>query len=1135
MENYRRWKTIYGIKKEKKTNKTKMSVFDQRKPTFLKTYGKQKRRVEQWISPDLRKKAFSFSSTPSSDQSIPELNSKKRKKPNQKSTASSSSRNRLAKQKAMEALKDPESDESNFLPETAFRRKPSTKIIKKAAVPSKTPGIPGFTASKEEHDSQYRMRIRKKRPVFSSSENESDCFVTENKRSNAPRQRKTSKIKHTKQEENREPVGLPDVHRFVTQRKRVPRIQSKKQTCEKSLGISNNTLNTPKDFSFGIPSFSNGMTNPKQCTIQQESDTKHPIVFPRGDRSGRVLREVSFNDLEERTMSCKHPLLCSTPSLVSKQIQHCLEPSLSEISSFICDELDKPPTPHLYESSANDLRSKPRKPRMRQRSDMQVKDSPKTETEQQIKEHANAQSMLRMEKHETCSSSEIVSARPHLKQLKQRAVVMLEELEVLDILSNKSDNRKQEDNKTYSPSSDAGPAASANAITSCLGKRNRHLSSDYAVSNGSSRETTSCNPSSFSSACPLSAPQTSELSNSLHEQIDRLKVECLSSCLTVSLQHLDLNTIPKAQKKITETHKDLQVASPICSGAKTGQNSSNSKNCASLLDTESAEQSSGSEFQTGGLVRQLASSFILSTIPPATVTAPSKMPAAKENASLCTSRKVCVSGLNASRWSKRGMSEQKRKQRHKETRTKPGEFSSSNLLPTGADSYIGEPACSWLQSSRVMGLPKTPIKLLNLSSFLTSFTPESLTTHNWGRLKAALSIHKRKTAFKTPQRLAQGMMDTSLELFGTPRSYKASTHLLLSSINNTSMISCNEDISDAEKVYQECQQEGPISFDDCLAPEAMKHCIKIGEGTFGEVFSIVNDAKQTVALKIIPIEGSQKVNDEAQKTFGEVLHEIIISKELSALNSKEYNKTSGFIGLINLHCVQGCYPITLLKAWDKFDKEKGSENDRPDFFGAEQLFLILEFEFGGSDLENMNGKLASMAQAKSVLHQVTAALAVAEEALCFEHRDLHWGNILVKNTKEKQNQFILNGYVHSIETRGVHVNIIDYSLSRLEIDGLTVSCDIANEEELFMGQGDYQFEIYRLMKKENNNCWTDYNPHSNVLWLHYLADKLLTMRYRNKSQTSQQRALKSSLKSFQSEVLNFQSAKDVLMQSTLFQ
>ncbi|MCJ8749169.1 hypothetical protein PDJAM_G00173300 [Pangasius djambal] len=99
-----------------------MSVFGQSKPVYLKTYGKQKRRVEQWFSPDLRKKAFSFSSTPSSDQSIPELTSKKRKN-NKKSTASTSSKTlRMAKQKAMKALKELESDEESiFIPGTAPR------------------------------------------------------------------------------------------------------------------------------------------------------------------------------------------------------------------------------------------------------------------------------------------------------------------------------------------------------------------------------------------------------------------------------------------------------------------------------------------------------------------------------------------------------------------------------------------------------------------------------------------------------------------------------------------------------------------------------------------------------------------------------------------------------------------------------------------------------------------------------------------------------------------------------------------------------------------------------------------------------------------------------------------------------
>lgn len=60
---------------------------------------------------------------------------------------------------------------------------------------------------------------------------------------------------------------------------------------------------------------------------------------------------------------------------------------------------------------------------------------------------------------------------------------------------------------------------------------------------------------------------------------------------------------------------------------------------------------------------------------------------------------------------------------------------------------------------------------------------------------------------------------------------------------------------------------------------------------------------------------------------------------------------------------------------------------------------------------------------------VTATLS-ALPILC---RDLHWGNVLVKPTKQKEGSFLLNGTLHSVETKGVLVRIIDYSLSRLEI------------------------------------------------------------------------------------------------------
>uniref|UniRef100_A0A3B5LMT9 Serine/threonine-protein kinase haspin n=1 Tax=Xiphophorus couchianus TaxID=32473 RepID=A0A3B5LMT9_9TELE len=340
----------------------------------------------------------------------------------------------------------------------------------------------------------------------------------------------------------------------------------------------------------------------------------------------------------------------------------------------------------------------------------------------------------------------------------------------------------------------------------------------------------------------------------------------------------------------------------------------------------------------------------------------------------------------------------------------------------------------------------------------------------------------------------------------------------------------DQDLTDAEKVYAECGQQGPLSWEECILPHRMKRCVKIGEGTFGEVFSTTNAAGEMV---VIPLEGSKKVNGEDQKTFGEILPEIIISKELSHLKEKQQNQTHGFIGLNDLHCVQGYYPPEFLKAWDAFDKRKGSENDRPDFFEEDHLFIILEFEFGGVDLENSNGTLASFVVARSILHQVTVALAVAEQELHFEHRDLHWGNVLVKATREKTGTFLLNGEAHSMETKGVLVRIIDYSLSRLEIDDLTVSCDISKDEELFMGQGDYQFEIYRLMRQENGNKWSSYHPRTNVLWLHYLCSKLLSMKYKSSGGRGTKNA-REELTRFYDDVLQYSSATDTLQNCPMF-
>lgn len=54
-------------------------------------------------------------------------------------------------------------------------------------------------------------------------------------------------------------------------------------------------------------------------------------------------------------------------------------------------------------------------------------------------------------------------------------------------------------------------------------------------------------------------------------------------------------------------------------------------------------------------------------------------------------------------------------------------------------------------------------------------------------------------------------------------------------------------------------------------------------------------------------------------------------------------------------------------------------------------------------------------------------------------------------------------------------------------DGLTVSCDISEDEELFMGQGDYQFDIYRLMRQENGSVCLCLINSDGVVFIHNMS------------------------------------------------
>ncbi len=134
-----------------------------------------------------------------------------------------------------------------------------------------------------------------------------------------------------------------------------------------------------------------------------------------------------------------------------------------------------------------------------------------------------------------------------------------------------------------------------------------------------------------------------------------------------------------------------------------------------------------------------------------------------------------------------------------------------------------------------------------------------------------------------------------------------------------------------------------------------------------------------------------------------------------------------------------------------------------------QLFIAIVFANGGRDLEMV--ELTNASKAVSVFQQVAHALAVAESELSFEHRDLHWGNILIKDTEEKSVSCFIADEVGETTTRelktcGVLATIIDFSLSRLSAPGdiedrRNIFNDLSKDPALFKAKGDYQFDIYR--------------------------------------------------------------------------
>lgn len=382
---------------------------------------------------------------------------------------------------------------------------------------------------------------------------------------------------------------------------------------------------------------------------------------------------------------------------------------------------------------------------------------------------------------------------------------------------------------------------------------------------------------------------------------------------------------------------------------------------------------------------------------------------------------------------------------------------------------------------------------------------------------------KRSTASSAPRKDTEDTTPTKLALPGSPSARRAP----LAPCDNTALrpasprprpaspaltsaleqLTLDDTHNDLPELLAVTHQDAPRPFAECIESlVAQGSVVKVGEASYSEVYRItrpLGSAKGRPAvsvMKVIPLEGDAVVPGPAQSPVASVAREIRLTSALSPSSSDG----AQFVRLQEAYVVHGAYPQRLLNAWDAFkERDTRSENPRPDVLPSSQRYALLCMDDAGAELEHTS--LASWAQRAAVFWQVAYAVARAEASSAFEHRDLHLGNILVARTPTRRTTRSMSGAKATAvpdalpaslwtayEPRAAHVQatIIDYSLSRMTIDGTVHAYDFA-DTTLFEGQGDSQYDVYRTMRSLVAGDWQAFHASTNVLWLQFVAQRLL--------------------------------------------
>ncbi|KAI1773675.1 hypothetical protein F4818DRAFT_98042 [Hypoxylon cercidicola] len=301
--------------------------------------------------------------------------------------------------------------------------------------------------------------------------------------------------------------------------------------------------------------------------------------------------------------------------------------------------------------------------------------------------------------------------------------------------------------------------------------------------------------------------------------------------------------------------------------------------------------------------------------------------------------------------------------------------------------------------------------------------------------------------------------------------------------------------------------------------------VKIAEASYAEVYRVSNE-RGTSIIKVIRMESPIKPQTKAQQKSGLVDEEPHSESDLMGeLKISEWlADIPGFVVYKERYIVQGKTCRELLETHQAFHKKlKRQDPDRLQFYPSpsryldDTKFLVVELGDAGTALEDFG--LESVDQLWDIFFHVAIALARAEAHIEFEHRDLHEGNLCIRRAgqpippedRERSSRFGFSG---------LEITILDYGLSRAHADhqvegSQPIAYDLERDLSIFTSEHAPQCEVYRRMRSflltgdrvclppqshkkayeegvDGPITWAQHEPYTNVLWLAYIYQWMIT-------------------------------------------